>query len=481
METNSEVESGPAVKRATVMFIDIKGFTALAQEVGDETAYFAVGGAMSLVESVARLHGSAVDRYLGDCLMAVFGHPLPLPEPEHAALAAALEMRRRVQDYDAELPFASSLEVVIGINTGAMVAGDVRGGIVREFHVLGDAVNVSARIKAKAGLGEILVGGATRAAVADRFEFASLGSMALKGKRESVELFELLRSREPGFRRALGPRGALETPFVGRVDERARLEQSLAALRSGHGAALALLGDEGIGKSRLLAAAVGSAEDLAIVEVGVRAPDVARDRPALADLAPALEPDAPGATLEDGLAAVERRAGLVPLLVAIEDADRLDEASSAALPRLVALAERLPHFVIVLARTPLAGSLGRALEPIARLVLGPLASEHARALVAAAAPGAEHVALVEQRGAGNPRRLILAAHLEPALRSEQDRRRGNEPKDTERRRSTILFADLTGFTALTEQLGAERAYPIVVGCLRMLDEIARKHGGAVEK
>ncbi len=482
MDPNSEVSGGPAVKRATVMFVDMKGFTALAQEVGPETAYFAVGGAMTVVENVARLHGAAVDRYLGDCLMAVFGHPVPLLEPEHAALAAALEMRRRVQDYDNELPFETRLEIVIGINTGPMVAGDVRGGVVREFHVLGDAVNISARIKAKASLGKILVGGATRAAVSDRFELATLGSLALKGKLEPVEIFELSGSREARWRRALGPRGVLETPFVGRSDERNLLTESVAALASGRGGVVALLGDAGIGKSRLLAAALGDGEGgLAILEIGAGTSDFATDRPAFADLVEALEPEAGRATVEDGLAAVERRARAGALLLAVENADRLDEASTAALPKLFALTSQLPLLVVVLTRTPHAAPLQKVLAPVTQVRLGALPSEHARALVAAIAPGAELVSLIEQRGAGNPRQLILAAHLEPALRSEQERRSGDEPKDTERRRSTILFADLTGFTAMTEQLGAERAYPIVVGCLRMLDEIARKHGGRVEK
>jgi len=496
MHTVDRGGGGPAVKVATVMFLDIKGFTALSQEVGPETAYFAVGGCMSLVESVARLHGAAVDRYLGDCLMAVFGHPVPLPEPAYAALAAALEMRRRVQDYNEGLPFDTPLEIVIGINTGRIVAGDVSGKVVREFHVLGDVVNVSARIKARAGLGKILVAGATHAGAAERFEFASLGSLPLKGKREPVEIFELLGSREARWHRALGPRGVLETPFVDRREELAQLTEALTALAAGRGGALAVLGDAGIGKSRLLAAAAEGIEGTAILEIGGSSLGQATPRPALADLGEALRAIAPDrhpgtaeATLENGLAALERQAKAAPLLLAVEDADRLDAASVAALPRLFALARRLPLLVVVLARTPLAGSLQRVLASAAQtdgvvlteLRLGPLTSEHARALIAAVAADAKLVSLIEKRGAGNPRQLLLAAHLEPALRSEHERQRGDEPKDTERRRSTILFADLTGFTAMTEQLGAERAYPIVVGCLEMLDEVATKHGGAVEK
>jgi len=496
MDSNSEVAGGPAVKLATVMFVDIKGFTALSQEVGPETAYFAVGGAMTLIESVARLHGAAVDRYLGDCLMAVFGHPVPLPDAAPSALSAALEMRRRVHDYNEGLPFDTPLEIVIGVNTGGMVAGDVRGKVVREFHVLGDAVNVSARIKARAGLGRILVGGSTRAAAADRFEFTSLGSLPLKGKRDSVEIFELTGSREARWRRVLGPRGVLEAVFVGRRAELTTLTESVTALAAGRGGVVVVLGEAGIGKSRLLAAAVEGVEGTTILEIGGSAPGLATDRPAVADLAAALHEIDPtrhlvagSATIDGGLAALERHAIAAPLLLAVEDADRLDPASLAALPRLLALTERLPVLVVVLARTPLGAPLQRALESAAQSQggvvtetrLGPLLSEDARTLIAAVAPRAELVSLIETRGAGNPRQLILAAHLEPALHSEQERRRGDEPKDTERRRSTILFADLTGFTAMTEQLGAERAYPIVVGCLRMLDEIATKHGGSVDK
>ena len=117
--------------------------------------------------------------------------------------------------------------------------------------------------------------------------------------------------------------------------------------------------------------------------------------------------------------------------------------------------------------------------------LAPLSPDESRLLIdaVAATPLTEESrGLVLAYGDGNPGRLVRGVFLEPALRAERERAAsGRRAGDTERRRATILFADITGFTAMTERAGAERAYPIVVGCLQLLDEIARKHGGTVEK
>ena len=149
---------------ATVLFADVVGFSRLSAQDGPERAYLAVTQLLRLLDSIARRQGGSVDKYQGDKLMAVFGYPVPLEHPERAAVSAALEMRQQVADYNRESGLAIPLETHMGINTGELVGGDIRGPVVREFHVLGDAVNVAARMNAKAPVGEIWAGERTQSA-----------------------------------------------------------------------------------------------------------------------------------------------------------------------------------------------------------------------------------------------------------------------------------------------------------------------------
>src|SRR3990172_7269880 len=94
---------------ASVLFADLQGFTALSDAMGPEQAYLVVTGCLRLLDEVARKRGGSVDKYLGDALMAVFGHPVPLEDHAGAALEAALEMGRRVRDYAGALRLPAPL------------------------------------------------------------------------------------------------------------------------------------------------------------------------------------------------------------------------------------------------------------------------------------------------------------------------------------------------------------------------------------
>jgi len=487
-----------ASTRATVLFADLVGFTELSEQVGPESAYLAVSGALRLVNGVARRHGASVDNYLGDAVLAVFGHPVPLLEPARAAVRAALEMRDLLREYVRGL--AVPLELLVGVNTGLVVAGDVRGRVIREFHVLGDAVNVAARLKSRAPLGTLYIGAETRREVGDDFECREIGRLKLKGKVEEVGIFELLRSLERCAGRGLAPQHAGMARFVGREHELAVLESHLDRLAAGHGGALLVLGPEGIGKSRLLA----QANALSVARRVAAAHAVAGHPTGmlLADLLEALESGSARSAAEALRAGSVRGPATValvaetlnavaaaqPLAVVLEDLHRADAASLDLLPRLIAeTSARGVLFILTLRHAgteDLARRLGDGVS-VEQLVLSTLSAEESRALVTneSAEPlAADVMDLLLTRSAGNPARLLSGVFLAPALRAEREHRRYDErTTDTERRRATILFADITGFTAMTERMGAERAYPIVVGCLQLLDEIARKHGGTVEK
>lgn len=440
-------------KHATVMFADLVGFTGLSERLGAERAYLITTECLKRLDAVTRKHGGAVDRYLGDCLMAVFGYPIPLDDDAAAGVEAALEMRELVASYTRQLGLEVPLELKVGLNTGSLVAGDIRaGGAIREFHVLGDTVNVAARLKAKAPPGGIFVGGGTQQASVEHYAYGDLGALQLKGKTERVATFELRGRR--GQR--VEVEDAVATDFVGRERELAVLRQ---ALDSGRSAAFALTGEDGSGKSRLLAelrAAISGVGWLAVPVEEVASLDL------------------------DGL----RSHG--PLLLAVDEIERTDARSLNAILALLAATADSEVLVVLAGRPGSAVDSLLAHERVERIALGPLSGDACRALLDRLLSDSvrpETRARVEARAAGNPRRLILGAFLAPALEQEAERERtsGERASDTERRRATVLFADLTGFTALTASLGDAEAYAIVAECLGILDDVTRRHGGHVDK
>src|SRR5262245_14032062 len=248
--TTSAPSTPITLRRATVAFVDLLGAGPLADRVGIERAYAVVTGALRLLEGIARRHGAVVDKYLSDALMAVFGFPLEAPEPEAAAVAAGLEMLDAIRRYAPEVESPVPLRLRIGVNTGTMVAGDLRGPVVCEFRVLGDPVNVAARLKDLGSPGCIHVGPETHAAARRSFEFDDLEPLTLRGKRNQLRPF---RARPTAGNGRGSTRGDVlaGTPLIGRDRELEAIRTRLDALSSGHGAVVLLTGAEGSGKSRL--------------------------------------------------------------------------------------------------------------------------------------------------------------------------------------------------------------------------------------
>lgn len=528
--------------RATVLFADVIGFSRLSALAGTEAAYLAVTHLLRLLDGIARKHGGSVDKYLGDKLMAVFGYPVPLERAARAAAAAALEMRQRVADYNREADLPIVFGIRVGINTGDLVGGDIRGPVVREFHVLGDAVNVAARLNAKAPDGEVWVGPHTYEEASEEFEWRTLEPLRLKGKTRPVAAYALEAARGAAPRERLGFDERAFAELIGRDAELSRLRGRVEALAAGRGGVVLVTGEEGIGKSRLLAGLGECAEFEKVAVLQGRGSPLERGRafgafaPLVAEWAGIVPEEAPGARVDalhaavgrllgagadasDLLArlldlreadsgaprpsgAVARTAELLqalfrvaaserPLLVLLEDVQWLDRNSIVLLEQLFAFAAEMPILFLLTGRPgEMAEELVRALEGSLHEVgeqmsLGPLAPEAARSLVEAAlgdTADEETAALVLERGAGHPGHLLLAAFLAPTLRSEreQEAERRERTGEAERRRAAVVFADITGFTAMTEEMGGEKAYPIVAACLQILDDAARSYGGTVD-
>ena len=199
-----------------------------------------------LVPIIERYDG-IVDKFIGDAVMALFGAKVAREDDVRRALLAALEMRTAFGAFVA----ASGLELGIhfGINTGTVVTGRVGGSGGGAFSVMGDAVNLAARLEDLSETGEILVGPTTHELSGQGFAFDARAAVAIKGKREPVPVFALLGRQEGDVSRRL------QAPLIGRERESAAITAALDLALAGGAGAIGVVGEAGTGKSRLVAEA----------------------------------------------------------------------------------------------------------------------------------------------------------------------------------------------------------------------------------
>ena len=224
-------------KLATVLFADVVGFTSLAERTDPETVARMVDFVFRQMATVVVEHGGTVDKYMGDCLMAVFGVPVAHDDDAARAVAAALAMAR----------LGGDLVFSIGINSGEVMAttmGD-SGGVT----VIGDAVNVAARLEKAAGPGQILCGPLTVELAGSRAAFTRRQPVILKGKKDPVDVWEANAVASLGR----APSAGQEPPLLGRQHELSYLCGLLERVRCDGRARMAVLcGEAGSGKTRLL-------------------------------------------------------------------------------------------------------------------------------------------------------------------------------------------------------------------------------------
>jgi class 3 adenylate cyclase len=168
----------------SIMFVDVRGFTSFAERSNATEVVAALNELFEVMVPIVSRHGGHVDKFMGDGLLAVFGAPEGYPDHADRAVAAGLEIVRAVNRPGAEL------QVGVGVNTGSVVAGSIGGAGRLNFSVIGDAVNVSARVEAatRDTGDDLLITAATRDTLTRPLPLTSRGTVPLKGKAEPVEV-----------------------------------------------------------------------------------------------------------------------------------------------------------------------------------------------------------------------------------------------------------------------------------------------------
>jgi len=236
----------------TILFCDVKGSTAMAEHLDPEEWAEIMNAAFSyLIQPVQRYEGT-VARLMGDAILAFFGAPIAHEDDPQRAVLAGLDIVEGIRPYCEQLrsEYGLDFNVRVGINTGVVVVGEVGTALAGEYTAMGDAVNLAARMEQTAQPGSVQISGETYRLVSAFFEVEALGVVEVKGKSDGVPAYRVLKRKERP-ERGRGIVG-LESPLVGRTREVQSLRQALEDMKSGRGQIVTLIGEAGLGKSRLI-------------------------------------------------------------------------------------------------------------------------------------------------------------------------------------------------------------------------------------
>src|SRR4051812_3305581 len=232
-------------RQVTVLFADLSGYTAVSEHMDPERVKALVDSALRRLAQEVERYGGSVDKFIGDNVMALFGAPVAHEDDAERAVRAGLGMQHAMEEINEQLreSHGVTLALRVGVNTGEVVAGAVG----EAYTVVGDTVNVAARLQSAAERGSVTVGERTMRASANAISYRELEPLTLKGKAEPVRAWAAMAVV------ATKPARGVRSPLVGRTHELAllaSLAERVGRERRPH--LVTIVGEAGVGKSRLL-------------------------------------------------------------------------------------------------------------------------------------------------------------------------------------------------------------------------------------
>ena len=242
-------------KLVTVLFADLAGFTAMSEQMDPEDVREVVNAYFKCWTTCIDEYGGQLEKFIGDAVMAVFGLSTAHEDDPDRAIRAALAMRQMLATLNEQLQTERGLQLSmrVGIHTGPVVVSLLDERRATDFVVVGDSVNLASRLQSAAPTGGILISHDTYRHGHGAFDVQVLAPVQVKGKREPIQVYLVERARPKAFQVTTRGVEGVETRMIGRDAELKRLQDALyAAIEDGEGHFITVLGEAGIGKSRLL-------------------------------------------------------------------------------------------------------------------------------------------------------------------------------------------------------------------------------------
>ena len=251
LTTRSSIEGER--KFVTVLFADIANYTAIAEKLDPEEVHQIMDGCFKVLMDEIHKYEGTINQFTGDGVMALFGAPVAHEDHAQRACYAALSIQRAIRDYgerirkDIEVDF----NMRMGLNSGPVIVGSIGDDLRMDYTAIGDTTNLAARLESLAKPGNIVVSRNSYRLIRDFFKLESLGKVEIKGKKELQEVYELIKSTDVSTRIEAAVAKGL-TRFVGRPNSMAALMEAYDKVLSGAGQVVGIVGEAGVGKSRIL-------------------------------------------------------------------------------------------------------------------------------------------------------------------------------------------------------------------------------------
>ena len=249
--TRSTIEGERKV--LTVLFADVANYTSMSEKLDPEEVQQIMDGCFRiLIDEIYRYEGT-IDKFTGDGAMALFGAPMAHEDHAQRACYAALAIQRALGEYSEKIEkeYRIDFRVRVGLNSGPVIVGSIGNDLRMDYTALGDTANLASRMESMARPGTILVSGNTYKLAKHFFKFEPLRKLRVKGKEEPVEAYDLIKASEVETKIGAAVAKGL-TKFVGRQREVVILKDSFEKAQSGSGQVVGIVGEAGVGKSRLL-------------------------------------------------------------------------------------------------------------------------------------------------------------------------------------------------------------------------------------
>ena len=243
-------------KQVTVMFCDMEGFTSLTEKLGSEATYSLMDQIYEILIHKVHDYEGTVNELTGDGIIALFGAPIALEDAPQRAIRSTLAIHQEINRFSDQIKQEKripALKMRIGIHTGPVVVGTLGNDLRVEFKAVGDTVNLASRMESLAEPGTTFVTEETYRLAKDLFDFQPLGKKMVKGKEEPIPVYKVLPTKDEAYRSRLDSERRIYSRMVGRDSELNRLELQVMKAINGQGSVVNIIGEAGIGKSRLVA------------------------------------------------------------------------------------------------------------------------------------------------------------------------------------------------------------------------------------